>query len=131
MDAGRIDPIALADQRLRWLDRRQAVLAENVANADTPGFQPRDVAPFASALAGAEANLVRTNAQHLAALGSGADGRALRDRSALERTPNGNGVSLDQQALKIADNDQAHALAVALHHRWIGMLRTALGRGGG
>ncbi|HWW11780.1 MAG TPA: flagellar basal body protein, partial [Brevundimonas sp.] len=39
--------------RLSWLDERQRVIAENVANADTPGYVGRDLnAPtdFAAAL---------------------------------------------------------------------------------
>lgn len=121
-------PLALAEQRLLWLDRRQAVLAQNIANADTPSYQPRDLSPFAASLAQAEA-LARTDARHIAPPGSGTDGRARRDRTAAERAPNGNAVSLDQQAMRIAETDQAHALAATLHHRWIVMLRTALGRG--
>lgn len=130
MDAGRIGPLALAEQRLLWLEWRQGVLAQNVANADTPGYLPRDLASFAAALDRADATLARTDQRHLAAPGSGADGQALRDRGRIERSPDGNAVSLDQQAVKIAETDQAHALAVSLHNRWVAMLRTALGRGG-
>jgi flagellar basal-body rod protein FlgB len=128
MNPPALGPLALAEQRLLWLDRRQAVLAQNVANADTPGYQPRDVAPFAASLANAEA-IARTDPRHLAPPGGGPDGRAVRDRTVAERAPSGNAVSLDQQALRIAETDQAHALATALHHRWTAMLRTALGRG--
>jgi flagellar basal-body rod protein FlgB len=128
MNAGRIDPLALAEQKLLWLDRRQGVLAQNVANADTPGYQPRDLSPFGAALRRAE-TLARTDARHLGTPGSGPDGQAVRDRTATERVPDGNAVSLDQQALKVAETDQAHALAIGLHHRWLAMFRTALGRG--
>jgi hypothetical protein len=38
MDSSRADPIALAETRLRWLDRRQQVLSRNIANANTPNF---------------------------------------------------------------------------------------------
>ena len=44
-------PIELAETRLRWLDRRQEVLARNISNADTPGYRARDVTPFAQILA--------------------------------------------------------------------------------
>ena len=43
---------ALADRRLAWLGARQGVLAQNVANADTPGWQQRDIRPFSDVLSG-------------------------------------------------------------------------------
>ncbi|MFC7544529.1 hypothetical protein ACFQU2_41030 [Siccirubricoccus deserti] len=46
----------------------------------------------------------------------------------MERAPNGNAVSLDREAMRVADTDTAHALATGLHRRWLGMFRTALGR---
>ena len=32
--------------RMNWHQERQRLLAENVANADTPGYRPRDLAPL-------------------------------------------------------------------------------------
>jgi flagellar basal-body rod protein FlgB len=135
MEATRSEPLALAEQRLRWLDQRQRVLAQNIANADTPGYRPHDLKPFAEVLAEARGGgaaaapaLLRTSAGHLPPPGSGPDGRARPDRGAVERSPDGNAVLLDQQALKVAETDQAHALAMGLHTRWIAMFRTALGR---
>ncbi len=119
--------MALAESRLHWLDRRQAVLAQNIANADTPGFAPRDIAPFAALLAGRVMEPARTDPRHLAPRGGPA--RAVTDRAG-DRSPNGNAVSLDQQALLVAETDQQHALALGLHRRMMGMMRTALGRSG-
>ena len=33
---------------MAWLDRRQGVLAQNIANADTPGYRPQDLKAFDS-----------------------------------------------------------------------------------
>ena len=123
------DPLALAGQKLHWLDQRQRVLAQNIANANSPGYQPQDLAPFAQALqrAGAGVAMARTDDQHLT---TGTDARARKDRRAAERKPDGNGVSLDQQALKVAETDQAHQLALGLHRSWVGLFRSALGRNG-
>ncbi len=123
------DPMALAERRLGWLEQRQRVLAQNVANADTPGYRPRDLSAFGRALGAAAPDLARTAAAHLEPRGSGAAGRARPDRAAVEVSPDGNAVSLDREALKIAETDQAHALALALHRRYAAMFRTALGRG--
>jgi len=75
----------------------------------------------------AQQALAQTSPRHMT--GPNGDGRARPDRAAVETSPDGNGVSLDREALKVADTDQAHAMALALHRRWAGMYRTALGRG--
>jgi flagellar basal-body rod protein FlgB len=137
MDAARTGLIALAERRLGWLDQRQRVLSANIANGDTPGYRPRDTVPFAEhlkalqggAAASAGATLARTDTRHLAPSGEAGAVRAPRDRKLVETTPTGNAVSLDEQALKVADTDTAHALAMGLHRRWMDMFRTALGRG--
>ena len=38
--------LAMLRTRMQWQQQRQQVLAQNVANADTPGFQPEDLKPF-------------------------------------------------------------------------------------
>lgn len=121
------DPLALAERRIAWLESRQRVLAQNIANADTPGYQPRDLRAFSQVLAGAAGpGLARTDARHLGPTRGEADSR--RDRMAAERTPDGNAVSLDQQALRVAETDSAHALALGLYRRYHALMRTALGR---
>jgi len=127
MDPTRTGPMALAERRLHWLDARQRVLAQNMANLDTPGFRPSDLRPFAETLSRANAGLARTNPAHAV---SGTPDDARPDRQLVERTPDGNGVSLEDQALKVADTDTAHALALSLHRRFLTMFRTALGRTG-
>jgi flagellar basal-body rod protein FlgB len=121
-------PLALAERRLHWLDRRQPVLAQNVANADTPGYRPRDLTPFQRELEGQRRlALARTQAGH--GLGSVASLlNARTERHAAEATPDGNAVSLDREAMRIAETDTAHAMAMAVHRSFTGMFRTALGR---
>ena len=127
MDPSQTAPIGLAERRLAWLDSRQRVLAQNIAHADTPGYRPRDLPDFARLLANrAGVGLARTDPRHLAPAGGNA--RARIDRTAGDVAPNGNAVSLDREALKVADTDSAHALAINLHRSWLGMFRTALGR---
>ena len=129
MDPTRTGPVALAESRLRWLDARQRVLSQNVANADTPGYRPSDLTPFAQSLAAAAptAAMRQTNPQHMSGAG-GNDPRARPERRLAERSLDGNGVALDREAMRIADTETAHALAVGLHRRYLGMFRTALGR---
>jgi len=40
----------LASQQARWLSARQVTVAENIANANTPGYKAADVPPFEAVL---------------------------------------------------------------------------------
>lgn len=127
MDLLRSGPAGLAEQRLHWLDARQRLLAANIANADTPGFRARDAVPFQELLARRVARpmLAATDARHLAPA-RGAEQGLLA--AVAERTPNGNAVSIDEQAIRIAENDKSHALTMGLFRKYLALFRTALGR---
>jgi flagellar basal-body rod protein FlgB len=129
MDPTKTGPIALAEQRLRWTEARQRVLAQNIANADTPNYRPSDMQPFAKVLSGklTERQLVATNANHLQGTRQ-QDGRTLKERISANRDPSGNAVSLEREALRVADTDSAHATALSVRRRYITMFMTALGR---
>ncbi len=129
MGSTHIDLFNLAEQRLAWADRRQAVLAQNVANANTPGYKPHDLRPFADMLGGTNAvDPVRTQPNHLAgSAGGGAPGEVV-DR-AHTQSPDGNGVTLDEQLLKVADTATTHQLVTTIYKTYLGMFGTALGRG--
>lgn len=127
MDPTDIGLFRLAERRLAWVDERQRLLAQNVANADTPGFKPRDVAPFAAALAGQNAALTQTDKAHLAGPASSINGFGVR---ASGKAPNGNAVSLEDQLSKVADTSSTQELVNNLYHKYQGLFRTALGRNG-
>jgi flagellar basal-body rod protein FlgB len=128
MDLTSVDLFTLAERRLDWADRRQQVLAENVANANTPGYAARDLKPFESLLRGAAVTLAATSPLHLAA----ASDPLLADRSqaVAERAPDGNAVSLDEQLTMLADTTGMHQLAANLYTKYMGMFRLALGKTG-
>jgi len=129
MDPPRIGLFDLAERRLAWTERRQAVLAQNIANADTPGWQPRDVAPFAVMADQAAVGLARTDPFHLAGTSDTGllGGRPVRPTA---RQPDGNAVSLDQELTKVADTDTTQSLVSAIYHTYLGLFRTAIGQGG-
>lgn len=132
MDPSGIGLFRLAEERLAWLDRRQAVLAQNVANADTPGYQPRDIRPFNEVLARAggtgSAAMAQTSALHLAPLAAHAPD--LLQPRPQARAPDGNAVGMEQQLVKVADTGTAQELATTLYRKYHGMFRLALGRTG-
>ena len=116
----------LADRRLAYLQHRQQVLAQNVANANTPRYRARDLQPFASLLAGhAGIAPMRTDPAHLA-------GRTDRAGGAVtltgERSPDGNGIKLDTELGKVAETETAQATTTNIYSKYLALYRTALGR---
>ena len=125
MDPTKIGLFSLAEQRLAWVDRRQHLLAQNVANANTPGFQPRDLSAFAAMVAAP--GLTQTSPLHLRPAGR-QSGETVQ--APAERAPGGNAVSIEDQLGKVADTAGIQELVLNLEHTYIGMFKTALGRSG-
>lgn len=117
----------LADRRLAWVGERQRLLAQNIANADTPGWKARDLKPFAASLADARVELARTEPAHLAPpAGQSAASQSAARRA--ERAPDGNTVALDVQLARVAETETANDLTTGLYTKYLGFFRTALGR---
>lgn len=117
---------------MHWHQTRQKLLAENVSNADTPGFRPSDLRqpvfrPSGAAAATAVA-VDRTNPAHMAATSSCAGEDPLPARS-FEVTPSGNGVHLEDEMLKVAQNQSDYQLAASLYQKSMSMLKIAVGKG--
>jgi flagellar basal-body rod protein FlgB len=55
----------------------------------------------------------------------------LKERISATRDPSGNAVSLEREALRVADTDSAHATALSVRRRYMSMFMTALGRNQG
>jgi flagellar basal-body rod protein FlgB len=117
--------------RMQWHQERQRLLAENVANADTPGFRPNDLAPlkFDEPSSSPGVTLVRTAAAHMAGAGSaGSAAFASEIEKGLQIQPGGNGVSLEDEMMKVASNQMDYQAAAALYSRSLGLIKMALGK---
>ena len=117
--------------KLQWHQERQRLLAENVANADTPEFKPSDLAPptFDAPASGvAPVALLRTSPAHLAGAEAGSRDFALRAAHDFEVVPTGNGVVLEDEMMKVAGNQMDFQAATALYTRGLGLIKTAIGR---
>lgn len=134
MDYSKIPLLSALVKRMDWLGERQRVLAENVANANTPGYQPRDLKPlsFRDALGKAESrmHLAATSPQHLTGGSGAAKAERTVDRAPYESAPDGNAVVLEQQLMRVAETQLQHQTMTSLYRKHIGMLKMALGRGG-
>ena len=121
------DFFAIASRRLDYIDQRQRVLAQNIANANTPNYRAHDLTPFEKLLDGGMVAPVRTDPAHL---GGGSDNASLILQPVSERAPDGNSVSVEGQLTKVADDETSASLVGNLWKTTMGMYLTALGHGG-
>jgi flagellar basal-body rod protein FlgB len=119
--------------KMAWASARQNELARNIANASTPGFTPNDAAPFDFAKAvnnSAGLKPAATHPGHIALRGSFASGGGeirIQTKADAETTPDGNGVNLEQQMMKVAETQLEYQEAASLYRKAMTMWRTALG----
>ncbi len=124
--------LAALRTRMQWHQQRQRVLAENIANSDTPNFKPRDLVEPKFTPQGAPAgeigglSLVRTDPGHMT-LPGGSD--TFDDRKAFYETrPAGNSVSMEDEMMKVAANQMDYQAATTLYSKSLGLLMTAIGK---
>ena len=118
--------------RMTWLDERQRVVAQNVANSDTPGYVARDLkAPtdFAAALRdGGGLRMVQTSTGHMPIGGPNGPpvarftSRATPDS---ETTLDGNSVVVEEQMIKMAESRMAYDAAIGLYSKSMAMIAMA------
>jgi flagellar basal-body rod protein FlgB len=127
----------LVSTRTKWLTQRHGVLAQNVANADTPDFEAMDLRQIdlddLHRLAGNKANrlsLARTHHAHVSGVPLAPLG-ALRpqDIEGFELSPDGNGVVVEEQVSKMAKTQLDYQLMTNIYRKNVEMYRTALGKG--
>lgn len=127
--------------RLGYLSQRQKVIAQNVANADTPGYQPRDLKPysFQASLANqgagepyrggrvAPTNGVQMMATSTGHMGPSSGASAWRATAGAdsETTLDGNAVTLEDQMLKMTDARMNYDAAVGFYQKSLSLLRMA------
>lgn len=112
---------------------RQAEIAANVANADTPGYRAADVLSFATyfEMQASGESLRKTRRGHLG-VGINSDSAAsapTRVWLADEASPNGNNVSLESEMRKSVEVQYRHETALSVYETARNILRTSLGRG--
>jgi flagellar basal-body rod protein FlgB len=160
MDIGEIPLFAMLRQRLGYLGERQRVIAQNVANADTPGYRPVDLKPFtfkaaldgqiqggqtqggqtqggmgqgAPPLTGRAMAPQQTEPGHMAGFAPLKGGTTFKSKAAddSETTLDGNSVNLEDQMIKLTDARTQYDAAIGFYQKSLGLLRMAARRPGG
>jgi flagellar basal-body rod protein FlgB len=120
-------------RRLSWLSQRQEVLSQNVANADTPDYKPRDLQPFNFR------ELLKRESMHLNMNASSANHlpgarKRIRDfyseetHKPFETAPAGNAVVLEEQMAKVSETTLAHRVTTELYKKHLTMIKMAIGK---
>ena len=131
---GKLSIFDAIGRKMAWLTQRQTVIAENIANADTPGYAPRDMneSAFARLLMRSVAPVTPTltnNAHMRGTLASDSEFKVAEERRPYETSPDGNAVVLEEQIIKVGQTQSDYQLMSNLYRKHLAMIRTALGRG--
>jgi len=141
MDISSIPLLAMLRGRMTYFTERQRLVAENVANASTPGYRPKDLAPFRFRMTGPGAgpgassgpgSITVMSVTHPAhQRPSGPEDIAAARGYRAERSPDavttldGNQVSLEDQMLRMADSRLNYDAAIGFYQKSVSMLRMA------
>ncbi|MDK3071704.1 FlgB family protein [Sedimentitalea sp. JM2-8] len=107
--------------------QRQAVVAENMANADTPGFKARDIAPFAQVYGSdGETGMRASRTGHMNGTHGQSGWNSFQTDS--QTDPNGNSVSVELELMKGIEAKRQHDRALAIYKSSLNVLRASLGR---
>jgi flagellar basal-body rod protein FlgB len=124
--------------KLGYLSQRQSVIAGNIANADTPGYQARDVAEpdfkamTKNMISAASMPMAATDRAHMqGGQMIAAPTGVIKRPSTYERNPNGNNVVIEEEMMRVAENQAEYQKVLSLYRKTVDMFRTALGRQGG
>lgn len=130
--------LALYRQALRLRNERHALLAANVANADTPHYKARDLdfkAALQTALGAraaptvASVELARSHPAHFAGKPAPAHGGAVKYRVEYQGAVDGNTVNMDVERAALAENAlQLEALLMLVNRRFESLQRAIQGQ---
>lgn len=121
-----LDLFRVSGQMATHAGKRQANVAQNVANADTPGYAATRIASFSESYRPeTTAGLKTTRPGHLASGTVASEARSAAAHS--EPSPNGNDVSLELEMLESVDAAREHSRALAIYRHAMTIIRTSIG----
>lgn len=131
MDFSKIKLFTAMKTKMSYLSERQDVLAQNIANVDTPGYRPRDLKkPDFESMAMVEAHRLQLRAphpNHREPIEKVKDFRAQEQRDTYEITPMRNQVVVEEQMMKVAETNLQYQATTNLYKKVANMFKTAIG----
>lgn len=133
MDLKSIPMFSALRSSMHWLDRRQKVLADNVANATMPGYMAKDLEAldFSQALKAVEKGSNGHNRHFSHGSEAGRVSRSMTsveifDSPGAETSPDGNSVVLEEQMMKVTETQVQFQAAASLYQKGLGLIRLAI-----
>lgn len=120
--------------KMNYLEKRQEVISQNIANADTPEYRAHDLTKvdFGSVLEDLmQSNRVRmetTQPGHMPQPNAIEQTRDRKQKITYEVAPAGNAVILEEQMVNATKVNTDYSMLTNLMRKQAGMIRTALGR---
>lgn len=105
---------ALGGQRISWLTARSVAVASNIANADVPNYQAKDVVSFEQTLSNVAPSISTTHRLHFQPPASTPGGIELRNAAGPEFKHSGNTVSMETELSKVGDIKSANAITTGV-----------------
>ncbi|MEI7932019.1 MAG: flagellar basal body rod protein FlgB [Alphaproteobacteria bacterium] len=143
MDLNAIPLFTMLRGKLGYLNQRQQLIAQNVANADTPGYTPKDLKEFTfqgqldAQASGSGMHMLTTNPRHMTTSMGGGGTSSLNAvnwtpeaRPDSETTLDGNQVSLEDQMVKMNQARMDYDAAITFYQKSMSLIRMAARRPG-
>jgi flagellar basal-body rod protein FlgB len=121
--------------KMNYLDQRQKILAQNIANANTPDYKPKDLTKvdFGTVLKDVtESNTLRpetTNPMHMPSPHDIDDAKSRKMKRTYDVMPTGNAVVMEEQMVNSAQTSTDYNLMTTLYQKNVNMIRIAIGSG--
>ena len=142
MSLDNIGLFKVIDEKMNWLGQRQKVIAQNIANSDSPSYQPQQISEFSfkEALRGApmaqpkantgNSNVATTSQGHLGALkGANGEAREKEQKRVYETAPDGNAVVIEEQMMKASETAMEYQTMANLYKKNFDLMMVAIGKG--
>ena len=122
---------SLLAKRMDWLGQRQQVLAQNIANADTPDYVPHDLKPqefrrMVERQAMPTMKPQATQAGHIQSSSLSDSHRSVEQKERYETAPSGNAVIIEEQLINVAQTQNDYSAITNLYRKQVAMMKLAL-----
>lgn len=130
MDYSDIKLMSLMKVKMAYHAQNQDLLAQNIANADTPGYRAKELKPLDFAklalIESRRLEMKATSPEHMAAPRKVQSFREEKSRKTYETTPVKNSVALEEQMAKVAYNNNEYQLTTNLYKKTAALFRVAI-----
>jgi flagellar basal-body rod protein FlgB len=129
MDLSKQTLFKMISERMAYLGQRQKVLAQNIANANTPNYQARDLKPlnFKDQVRNEMHRVApaMTQANHLPPVTKSEPFAVEKQKRPYETALDKNGVVLEEQAQKLSKNAGDFSTTTAIYRKYLTMFKMA------